>query len=231
MAQDEHQQGLSMATLSDWLRRFSDAVLSSEAALNELDAATGDGEHGSNLAQGARAVGTLLDHDEPFTDVREQFAAVGMAIVNSVGGASGALYGTFFLRLSDVGAGRTDLDVDALTTGLVSALSGMRELGGAAPGDKTLIDALHPAVAALRDHRRERADLLETLALAASAAEQGRDATAGMRARIGRGSYLGERSLGHVDAGATSMAMLLRCLHAAGTSQGTQSPAVPRADR
>lgn len=208
---------LSMETLSDWLRRFSDAVIISEAHLNELDSATGDGEHGSNLVQGARAVAKLLGREQPFLDVREQLDAVGMAVVNSVGGASGALYGTFFLRLSDVGAGTTELDLAQLTAGLTSALSGMRELGGASPGDKTLVDALHPAILALQDHSHDGAHVLEALARAAAAAERGRDATSGMAARMGRGSYLGERSLGHIDAGATSMALLLRCLETAGT--------------
>lgn len=220
---DDQTQTLSMATLSDWLRRFSDALTISEAHLNELDSATGDGEHGSNLAQGALAVAKLLGREQPFIDVREQFEAVGMAVVNSVGGASGALYGTFFLRLSDVGAGTTELDLRQLTVGLTSALSGMRELGGASPGDKTLVDALHPAIVALQEQSHDGADVLEALARAAAAAEKGRDATSGMTARMGRGSYLGERSLGHIDAGATSMALLLRCLHTAGMERRAPS--------
>ncbi len=150
--------------------------------------------------------------DDRFADIREQLDAVAMALVNSVGGASGALYGTFFLRLSAVGEGRSTLDLAALTTGLGSALAGIRELGGSSPGDKTLVDALHPAVAELESPTRS-ADLLTALDRAATAAEEGRNATAGMVARMGRGSYLGDRSRGHVDAGATSMALLFRCLH------------------
>lgn len=225
---DDHTKSLSMEILSDWLRRFSDVVISSEAHLNELDSATGDGEHGSNLAQGARAVGELLGRGQAFIDVREQLDAVGMTVVNSVGGASGALYGTFFLRLSDVGAGTTGLDLTQLAAGLTSALSGMRELGGASPGDKTLVDALHPAISALEESRHDGADVLEALARAAAAAEKGRDATSAMTARIGRGSYLGDRSLGHIDAGATSMALLLRCLHTAGTEHHVAPLTIPR---
>ncbi|GAA1567516.1 dihydroxyacetone kinase subunit DhaL [Dactylosporangium maewongense] len=210
---------LSQGTVTTWLERFCAEVIAAESHLNELDAATGDGEHGSNLAQGAAAVRALLK-DREFGDVQDQLAAVAMAIVNSVGGASGALYGTFFLRLSDVGEGRSALDLAALTEGLRSALAGIRELGGSAPGDKTLLDAIHPAVTELESSATRPADLLTALDRAAAAAEHGRDATASMVARMGRGSYLGDRSRGHVDAGATSMAMLLRCLHVSAEEAG-----------
>jgi dihydroxyacetone kinase-like protein len=204
---------LSQDTVTTWLKRFCIEVEAAEAHLNDLDAATGDGEHGSNLSQGAAAVRKVL-RDNRFGDIREQLDAVAMALINSVGGASGALYGTFFLRLCDVGQGRTSLDLAALTEGLGSAEAGIRELGGSSPGDKTLVDALHPAVAELESPATRSADLVAALDRAATAAERGRDATADMVARMGRGSYLGDRSRGHVDAGATSMALLLRCLHA-----------------
>jgi dihydroxyacetone kinase-like protein len=210
---------LSQEAVTTWLERFCAEVVAAESRLNELDSATGDGEHGSNLSQGAAAVRALLQ-DRRFGDVQEQLEAVAMAIVNSVGGASGALYGTFFLRLSDVGEGRISLDLTGLTEGLGSALAGIRELGGAGPGDKTLVDAIHPAVTALESPANRSAGLVAALDRAAAAAEQGRDATAVMVARMGRGSYLGDRSRGHVDAGATSMAMLFRCLHASAEAAG-----------
>ena len=203
---------LSQDAVTTWLERFCAEVIAAESRLNELDSATGDGEHGSNLSQGAVAVRAVLA-DRNFGDVQELLEAVAMAIVNSVGGAGGALYGTFFLRLSDVGEGRTALDLARLTEGLSSALAGIRELGGSAPGDKTLVDAIQPAVAELQSPATRSASLVTALDRAATAAEQGRDATAAMVARMGRGSYLGDRSRGHVDAGATSMALLLRCLH------------------
>ncbi|ASW56853.1 dihydroxyacetone kinase subunit DhaL [Plantactinospora sp. KBS50] len=203
---------LSQDAVTAWLERFCSEVEAAEAHLNELDSATGDGEHGSNMSQGAAAVRKAL-RDDRFGDIREQLDAVAMALVNSVGGASGALYGTFFLRLSAVGEGRTALDLTALTEGLVSAVAGIRELGGSSPGDKTLVDALHPAVAELESSATRSAGLATALDRAATAAEEGRDATADMVARMGRGSYLGDRSRGHVDAGATSMALLMRCLH------------------
>nr|WP_296064639.1 dihydroxyacetone kinase subunit DhaL [uncultured Actinoplanes sp.] len=204
---------LSQDAVNGWLERFCAQIVAAEDHLNQLDAATGDGEHGSNLRQGATAVRALL-RERSFVDLQEQLTAVGMAVVNSVGGAGGALYGTFFLRLSDVGEGRTALDLAALTEGLGWALAGIRELGGSAPGDKTLVDAIQPAVTELNSPAGRSGGLVAALDRAATAAERGRDATAAMVARTGRGSYLGDRSRGHVDAGATSMAMLLRCLHA-----------------
>ena len=200
---------VTLETLSSWLDTFAIEVLARRDELDTLDAATGDGEHGSNLGQGMDAVRRLL-RDRTFDDVQEMFECVGMAVVNSVGGASGALYGTLFLRFSDSGAGRTSLSLDLVTQGFASGMAGIMELGRCAPGDKTLLDALHPGVAALTAAQGH--PLASALADAAQAAGEGRDGTEHMQARRGRGSYLGERSLGHVDAGATSMALLFRSL-------------------
>lgn len=204
---------LSLGDLRAWLDHFGAAIAAQEAALNELDSATGDGEHGSNLARGVDAMRRALDEGS-FADAQSLLSAVGMAIVNSVGGASGALYGTVFLRLSDVGAGTTHLDLPRLTNGFASAAAGISELGRTQPGDKTLLDAIHPAVQALQDSLAASSDLATAAQAAALAAEAGRGSTADMPARVGRGSYLGDRSLGHIDAGATSMAQLFRSLHA-----------------
>jgi dihydroxyacetone kinase-like protein len=203
---------LSTEDLRRWLDHFGSAVLVRADELDELDAATGDGEHGSNLKRGVEALKPVLA--ETYGDARALLDAVGMAIVNSVGGASGALYGTVFLRLSDEGDGVDRLDLPRLSRGFASAASGIGELGRTQPGDKTLLDAIAPAVEALQRSEAAGADLAQATEQAAAAAEAGRDATAAMTARVGRGSYLGDRSLGHVDAGATSMAQLFRSLHA-----------------
>jgi dihydroxyacetone kinase-like protein len=203
---------LSLNELRAWLDHFGTAVVSHQERLDELDSATGDGEHGSNLVRGVIAVREVLEGD--FPDARAFLDAVGMAVVNSVGGASGALYGTLFLRVSDEGDGTAFLDLAQLTRGFASAAAGIGELGRSGPGDKTLLDAISPAVAALLAATAAGLDLVEATRVAALAAEEGRDATAGMQARVGRGSYLGDRSIGHVDAGATSMAQLFRSLHA-----------------
>ncbi|GAA1125655.1 dihydroxyacetone kinase subunit DhaL [Nocardioides aquiterrae] len=211
-------EALSLDDLRRWLEHFADAVVSQEATLNQLDSATGDGEHGSNLSRGVAAMRRALA-DQSFADAQSLLSSVGMAIVNSVGGASGALYGTVFLRLSDAGAGVTELDLSRLADGFASAAAGVSELGRTTPGDKTLLDAIHPAAQALREASAAHLDLGTGTDRAALAAETGRDATAAMAARVGRGSYLGDRSLGHIDAGATSMAQLFRSLHVATASR------------
>lgn len=211
--------------LRRWLARFATTVLERRDHLDELDAATGDGEHGANLERGMSAVLSLLE-GQVFDDIEGLLGATGMTIVNTVGGASGALYGTLFLRLSDVGKNRQELDLDALTEGFVSALAGIMELGSTKPGDKTLVDALHPAVEALSAARED--GLWVALDRASHAAAEGRDATAAMVARRGRGTYMGDRSLGHVDAGATSMAALFEMLRmppARDTVSGPDAPA------
>jgi len=197
------------ADLRSWIETFASTVLSDRDHLDKLDAATGDGEHGSNLGQGMSAVLALLEK-ETFPDIRALFESIGMTVVNTVGGASGALYGTLFLRFSDSGDGRTDLGLAQLTQAFTFGMAGIEELGRCRPGDKTLLDALHPAVLALSS--AQDAVLSVAVTRAAHAAARGRDATVTMQARRGRGSYLGERSLGHIDAGATSMAMLFDAL-------------------
>lgn len=193
----------------DWLKEFCNAVIGLEDYLNELDAAVGDGEHGSNISTGAR---TLLEefkssHHEELGDF---FEFVGMTIINSVGGASGALYGTFFLRLSDITANKSSADLAVITDAFTSGLQGIMELGGVKPGDKTLVDALEPAVSSLVVSVKNSDDLLQAFSKAHYAAELGCAATAQMEARKGRGSYQGQRSVGHIDPGATSMAALVR---------------------
>lgn len=200
---------LTEIDLRSWIETFASTVLSDRDHLDKLDAATGDGEHGSNLGQGMSAVLALLER-ETFPDIRALFESIGMTVVNTVGGASGALYGTLFLRISDSGERRTDLGLEHLIQAFTSGMAGIEELGRCRPGDKTLLDALHPAVLALSSV--QDAPLSVAVTRAAQAAAQGRDATATMQARRGRGSYLGERSLGHIDAGATSMAMLFEAL-------------------
>jgi dihydroxyacetone kinase-like protein len=201
---------LTQSDIVGWLEHFGSQIEEKQSRLDELDAATGHGEHGANLSRGVAAMRTVLV-ESAYADVQALFDAVGMAIVNSVGGASGALYGTLFLRLSDVGVDRVTLELDQLATGFASAAEGIAELGRCAPGDKTMLDALHPAVVALAGGGPSTA-LTDARRRAAVAAEEGRDSTAEMLARVGRGSYLGDRSLGHLDAGASSMAQLFRSL-------------------
>ena len=197
------------ADLDAWVRRFAVLVSENKDYLTELDAAIGDADHGSNLDRGMSAAVAALDELGP-TAAGPLFSKVGMTLVSTVGGASGPLFGTLFLRM---GTSLGDLDsVDAarIAAALRAGLDGVEARGKAQPGDKTMYDALSPAVDALDKAVGEGADLAEGLGRARDAAVEGRDATIPMLARKGRASYLGERSVGHQDPGATSVALLLQ---------------------
>jgi dihydroxyacetone kinase-like protein len=189
----------------DWIRRFADAVAENRAELVRLDTAIGDGDHGTNMDRGMKKAVEKLDGTDG-GDIGADLKAVGMALVSSVGGAAGPLYGTLFLQMGSATAGKSELDLDGWTAAVEAGVNGLRARGKAEPGDKTMIDAWLPALEALR----EGGDLGEALERSAAAAEEGMKATTPMEARKGRASYLGPRSVGHQDPGATSTYLLLR---------------------
>jgi dihydroxyacetone kinase-like protein len=189
----------------DWIRLFAGEVAERRMELVRLDTAIGDGDHGTNMDRGMKKAVEKLDGTEA-SDIGTDLKAVGMALVSSVGGAAGPLYGTLFLQMGTAAAGQQELDLDGWTTAVEAGVKGVQARGKAEPGDKTMIDALLPAVDALR----EGGDLAAALARSADAAEEGMKATIPLEARKGRASYLGPRSVGHQDPGATSSAMLLR---------------------
>jgi len=202
----------TVAQLVDWLHRFAASVAENQAYLTELDSAIGDADHGSNMTRGMNAV--VEKAGDPST-VDALFRTVGMTLVSTVGGASGPLYGTFFLRIGTTAGAVGELDGAALSAALRAGLAGVIQRGNAEPGDKTMVDALTPALDAL-DARLAAGDDLATAARAAAdAAAKGRDATEPLVARKGRASYLGDRSAGHLDPGATSTALLFEALAAA----------------
>jgi dihydroxyacetone kinase-like protein len=174
-----------------------------------LDTAIGDGDHGTNMDRGMKAVVEKLDTTEG-DDIGALLKTVGMTLVSKVGGAAGPLYGTLFLQLGTATAGKTELGLDDWAAALDAGISGVKARGKAELEDKTMIDALVPALEALKAKAAEGADLGDALRASADAAEQGRDATTPLEARKGRASYLGPRSVGHQDPGATSSALLLR---------------------
>jgi dihydroxyacetone kinase-like protein len=189
----------------DWLRRFAAEVAEKRMDLVRLDTAIGDGDHGTNMDRGMKKAVEKLDGTEA-GDIGADLKAVGMALVSSVGGAAGPLYGTVFLQMGSATAGKDELDLDGWTAAVEAGVKGLQARGKAEPGDKTMIDAWVPALEALR----AGGDLGEALRRSADAAEEGMRATTPMEARRGRASYLGPRSVGHQDPGATSTAMLLR---------------------
>jgi phosphoenolpyruvate---glycerone phosphotransferase subunit DhaL len=204
---------ITIDQLTGWLRRFHQLVIKNQAELTELDSAIGDADHGINMARGMAAVIDKLDGEQP-ARVNDLFKTVAMTLVMSVGGASGPLYGTFFLRFGGAVGSVTELDTAALATGLHAGRAGIVERGKAELGDKTMIDALSPALDAMETVIKNGGDLAAGVTAARDAAAAGRDATLPMVARKGRASYLGERSAGHMDPGAASMSLLFDALAA-----------------
>jgi dihydroxyacetone kinase-like protein len=195
-----------------WLRAAAAALREQKDLLTRLDKAIGDGDHGINMDRGFQKVVEKLNGVER-ADVAAILKASAMALISSVGGASGPLYGTFFLRASTAAAGKEKLSAAELQKLLAAGVEGVRQRGRAQPGDKTMIDALQPAVQALGEALAEGRELSPALARAAEAARSGADATVPLVARKGRASYLGERSVGHQDPGAASSYLILKALH------------------
>jgi dihydroxyacetone kinase-like protein len=196
------------AALAGWLRRFADAVTDNADELTALDSAIGDADHGANMRRGMTAVVGKLDAT-PDAVPGTLLKTAGMTLVSTVGGASGPLYGTLFLRMASAAGDREELDPAAFAAALRAGLDGVVARGKAAPGDKTMLDALVPAVDALDAALADGSGLRDALRKAAAAAQAGSDATVPLVARKGRASYLGERSAGHRDPGATSTALLV----------------------
>ncbi len=188
----------------DWIRRFADVIAEHRAELVALDTAIGDGDHGTNMDRGMKKVLEKLDSQEG-ADIGALLKTVAMTLISSVGGAAGPLYGTLFLQMGTSAAGKEELDVAGWAAALEAGVKGVQARGKAEPGDKTMIDALLPAVEAL-----QAGDGTGALSRAADAAEEGMKATIPMEARKGRASYLGPRSIGHQDPGATSSYLLMR---------------------
>ena len=203
---------ITSTEVRDWIRAYASVIAEHRAELVRLDTAIGDGDHGTNMDRGMRKAVEKLDGTEG-EDIGALLKAVGMALVSSVGGAAGPLYGTLFLQMGMASAGREELDLAGWTAALEAGVKGVQARGKAEPGDKTMVDALMPALEALR--AAEGSGLTDALRRSADAAEEGMKATIPLEARRGRASYLGPRSVGHQDPGATSTQLLLAA--AAGT--------------
>jgi dihydroxyacetone kinase-like protein len=203
--------------LEAWIRAFAALVAENKGYLTELDSAIGDADHGINMERGMQAVLDKLDSARPAT-ADELFKLVGLTLVQSVGGASGPLYGTFFIRLGAASGTATGLSPEDLAKALRAGLDGLAARGKPELGDKTMYDALHPGLEALEAALARGTASGAAFEAAAAACRAGRDATIPMVARKGRASYLGERSAGHQDPGATSAALLLDAAAATLTS-------------
>ncbi|HMM42726.1 MAG TPA: dihydroxyacetone kinase subunit DhaL [Thermomicrobiales bacterium] len=188
------------------------AVMAEHAAeLTQLDSAIGDGDHGTNMNRGFTAVLAKVQ-EQPDQSLAAVIKTAAMTLISTVGGAAGPLYGTAFLRASTALAASPEVGTAEVATAVKAALEGVQQRGKATTGEKTMVDAIAPAVDALNAAAEAGASVADALDQAAEAARQGMEATIPMLATKGRASYLGERSIGHQDPGATSSYYILRTI-------------------
>jgi len=192
-----------------WLERFIGLVAENKDYLTQLDAAIGDADHGANMDRGFKAVLAKKGELEG-KDITALLKTVAMTLLSTVGGASGPLYGTFFLQAAQAAGGKSEVSAEEFGVMLEKSLAGIIQRGKAALGDKTMVDALQPAAEAYQATLRSGKPLAEALLAASNAAEKGMQETVPLLAKKGRASYLGERSIGHQDPGATSVNLLFR---------------------
>lgn len=191
-----------------WIDRLEAVYVENKEYLTELDSAIGDADHGINMARGFSAAKKALT-DNPPDDIGSALKSVSMTLIKTVGGASGPLFGTFFLKAAANVMGQSEIGIDGVAAIFEEGINGIKQRGKAEVGDKTMIDAWEPALAALKERHNAGASVGEMLDAAVAAAEEGRDSTIPLVARKGRASYLGERSKDHQDPGATSVVLML----------------------
>jgi len=193
----------------EWLKALQEVYAENKPLLTDLDAAIGDADHGINMDRGFKAVKMELSANLP-GDLQSILQGAAAVLIRTVGGAAGPLYGTFFLRAGASVAGKTELDAAGMVAMFQAGMDGVQQRGKAIAGDKTMVDALLSAVAAMQAGLDAGYGLKRILEEGSAAAETGMRATIPMQARKGRASYLGARSIGHQDPGATSSYFLLR---------------------
>ena len=209
---------MDAVTVRSWLAASAVVLREQRDYLTQLDAAIGDADHGTNMDRGFAAVVERLESEDDAQPPGKLLLTAGSTLVSTVGGASGPLWGTALRRAGRTLGDAETFGADQLADALDAALAGVVELGAASEGEKTMVDALSPAVRALRERVEEGAGLAEALAAAREAGEAGMRATVPLQALKGRASYLGERSIGHQDPGATSTALILAALERSAAS-------------
>lgn len=194
--------------------RAYDIIATNKDYLTKLDAAIGDADHGINMERGFKlAVDRIKNIDPNTADVGTILLTVANAMLETVGGAAGPLYGMFFMNMATVSSSKKSIDLNSLVVMLEQGLKGIQDIGGGTqPGEKTMVDTLYPFVIELKSHLDKSSDCKKVLEDALKSAEKGMMETINMVAKKGRASYLGERSIGHQDPGATSMYLILKVL-------------------
>jgi dihydroxyacetone kinase-like protein len=199
---------LSKDEVKAMLLLVADRIIENEPMLSEADRNLGDGDHGLGMKRGMEAVQEKLAGD--VESIEKAFSSTGMAMMSSMGGASGAIFGTLWRNGGKALAGRDAFDAGCIADLLKAGLDGVMQRGGAKPGDKTMIDALHPAM--LKAEEVRNSSLPEAITAVAAAGEAGKEASTAMIATMGRAKTLGEQSIGHPDAGACSVVVILNAM-------------------
>lgn len=202
---------ITKAQIVQWIESTAAVLADNKEYLTQLDSAIGDADHGINMDRGFRKVMEKLPSVTD-KDIGNILKTIGMTLISSVGGASGPLYGTFFMRSGMVVTAKEELTGEDLANLLQAGVDGIVQRGRAELGDKTMFDAWSPAMDAMRASLAEKADVVAALETAVAAAEKGMQDTIPLQAKKGRASYLGERSIGHQDPGATSTFLILKTL-------------------
>jgi len=200
---------VSKTTVLKWIEMLASSIAENKQYLTKLDSPIGDADHGTNMNRGFKKVIEKMPEYQD-KDIGSVLKGVGIALVSSVGGASGPLYGTFFMRAGTAVTGKEELSVEDVLALFDSGLQGVIQRGKAELGDKTMVDTLTPTVESLRKDVTQGSSLEVALSNALDAAEKGMEDTIPMQARKGRASYVGERSIGHQDPGATSTYLMVK---------------------
>lgn len=198
------------ATISSFMKAIGEEISNNKEFLTELDGAIGDADHGINMSRGFTALISKINEED--SDIGATLKKGGMTLISTVGGASGPLYGTAFMKAGAEVAGKTSLELEDVEKMLSAALKGIKDRGKAVKGEKTMIDSIEPALEAIQNGIKNGETLLNCLETAITAAEDGVEFTKTIRATKGRASYLGERSIGHQDPGATSALIILKAI-------------------
>lgn len=202
-----------MSEINEAIKAVGNAVIEQKDFLTDLDRAIGDGDHGINMARGFKAVFTKIDALPDDVDLATILKTIGMGLISSVGGAAGPLYGTAFMRAGKAVKGKVQITNEDIINMLNAAIQGIQDRGKATQGEKTMLDALMPARDIFVKDVQENKSAVEALGEAVKAATKGVEFTKTIIATKGRASYVGERSIGHQDPGATSSTIMLKALY------------------
>jgi phosphoenolpyruvate---glycerone phosphotransferase subunit DhaL len=205
---------LNLTDFAEIIKNICKTLQENSNYLSELDSTVGDGDHGVTVARGFKSVQAGLEEDTP-REISGLLRKVGLTLISSMGGAAGPIFGSIFTEMAKVAEGRQVIDLPILYEMFNTSLEKISKLGGAKPGDKTLIDSLGPAVASLKESVSGKVSIKEALKNMTASAEKGMLSTKNMVAAKGKARYLGERSLGYQDAGATTLYLIIKSIYEA----------------